>query len=111
MVRAGEMRHQVELQVQSSSQNPTHRPAAQQLVDVRHPAGGGGSITRVRDLGERAAEWPVPVVFRLRYLDGVTSAMRLVFEGRVHNILSAIDQEALGEELVITAEELVGEAP
>jgi SPP1 family predicted phage head-tail adaptor len=53
----------------------------------------------------------VPVVFRLRYLAGVTPAMRLLFDGRAHNILSAVDQEGRKAELVITAEELVEEAP
>ena len=53
----------------------------------------------------------VPVVFRLRYLAEVVPAMRLLFDGRTHNILSAVDQEGRKAELVITAEELVEEAP
>jgi SPP1 family predicted phage head-tail adaptor len=53
----------------------------------------------------------VPAVFRLRYLSGVEPAMRLLFDGRTYNILSAVDQEGRKAELVITAEELVGEAP
>jgi SPP1 family predicted phage head-tail adaptor len=53
----------------------------------------------------------VPVVFRLRYLAGVTPAMRLLHKGVVHEIKSAVDMEGRGAELVITAEELVEEAP
>jgi SPP1 family predicted phage head-tail adaptor len=52
----------------------------------------------------------VPAVFRLRYLAGVEPGMRLVFDGRPHNILSAVDQEGRRAELVITTEELVDEA-
>jgi SPP1 family predicted phage head-tail adaptor len=51
----------------------------------------------------------VPVVFRLRYLPGVTPGMRLLFGGKAHNITSAVDLEARKAELVITAEELVEE--
>jgi SPP1 family predicted phage head-tail adaptor len=53
----------------------------------------------------------VPAVFRLRYLAGVVPGMRLVFDGRLYNVLSAVDQAGRREELVITAEELVEEAP
>jgi SPP1 family predicted phage head-tail adaptor len=53
----------------------------------------------------------VPTVFRLRYLPEVTPGMRVVYGSRVYNILSAVDQEGRKAELVITAEELVGEAP
>lgn len=53
----------------------------------------------------------VPAVFRLRYLAGVTPAMRLTFDGKVYNVLSAVDQEGRKAELLITAEELVGETP
>jgi SPP1 family predicted phage head-tail adaptor len=49
----------------------------------------------------------VPTVFRLRYLAGVLPAMRLLFDGRTYNILSAVDQEGRKAELIITAEELV----
>jgi SPP1 family predicted phage head-tail adaptor len=52
----------------------------------------------------------VPAVFRLRYLAGVTPAMRLTLDGKVYNVLSAVDQEGRKAELVITAEELVGDA-
>jgi SPP1 family predicted phage head-tail adaptor len=53
----------------------------------------------------------VPAVFRLRYLAGVTPGMRVLFDGRVYNILSAVDQAGRREELTLTAEELVEEVP
>ena len=53
----------------------------------------------------------VPTVFRLRYLEGVTPAMRLLFGGQAYNITSVVDQEGRKAELVITAEELVEETP
>lgn len=108
-MRPGPMRHRVTLQ---------HRVTG---VDA---AGG------VRDVWEKfATRWAsmdraagsevwasaqrsgrVPAVFRLRYLAGVEPGMRLLFDGRTHNILSAVDQEGRKAELLITAEELVGEA-
>jgi head-tail adaptor len=53
----------------------------------------------------------VPAVFRLRPLDGVSPAMRLVCKGAVYEIVSAINSGGIEAELVITAEELVEEAP
>jgi hypothetical protein len=53
----------------------------------------------------------IPVVFRIRYLDGIAPALRVVFNGKVHNILSAVDLEGIKEEILLTTEELVGEAP
>ena len=52
----------------------------------------------------------VPTTFRLRYLSGVTPGMRLIWASKVHDIRSAVDPTGRKEELVITAEELVGEA-
>jgi SPP1 family predicted phage head-tail adaptor len=53
----------------------------------------------------------VPTVFRLRYMPGVTPGMRVLFDGRVYNVLSAVDQAGRREELTLTAEELVEEVP
>lgn len=53
----------------------------------------------------------VPTVFWLRYLAGVEPKMRLLCGGSVYEILSAVDQAGMKSELVITAEEFVGEAP
>lgn len=51
----------------------------------------------------------VPTTFRLRYLAGVEPGMRLIWSTRVHDIRSAIDPTGRKEELIISAEELVGE--
>ncbi len=53
----------------------------------------------------------VPTVFRLRWLEGVLPAMRIVNNSKVLNIVSAIDPDGMRAELVITAEELVEEVP
>jgi SPP1 family predicted phage head-tail adaptor len=98
-----------------------HRVTIQQRSAVRDAAGG------VRDAWEDVAtRWAsldratgsevwasaqrsgrVPVVLRLRYLSGVLPGMRLLYDERPHNILSAVDQAGRREELIITAEELV----
>lgn len=54
----------------------------------------------------------VPTVFTLRYVSGITPAMRLILlsDGdKVFNIQSAIDEGGRHEKLTITAEELVDE--
>jgi SPP1 family predicted phage head-tail adaptor len=104
------MRHRVKLQQRSSGQD-----AAGGVLDAwedfatRWASMERASGREVWASAQRSGR--VPAVFRLRYLAGVTPAMRLVFDGRVYNILSAVDMAGRREELVITAEELVEETP
>lgn len=53
----------------------------------------------------------VPTTFRLRYLSGVEPGMRIIWSSKLHDIKSAVDPTGRKEQLIITAEELVGEAP
>ncbi len=106
MVDAGAMRHQVRIEQRSTTQDAAGEPvntwtlfAERRAELVRAP---GREIWASAQRNGR-----VPVVFRLRYLAGVLPQMRLVFDGRTHNILSAVDQAGREEELVIAAEELV----
>lgn len=115
MVRAGDMRHVVELQVRSTvkdaageAQNTWNVFARRRAAIMRTP---GREV-----FASAQRDGRVPVIIRLRWLDGVTDAMRLVFRcnccaGRgVHDVKSAIDEAGLNEELVITAEERTGES-
>ena len=109
-MRAGPMRHRVTLQ-----QRSTGVDAAGGVLDswddvaTRWASMDRASGSEVWASAQRSGR--VPAVFRLRYLSGVVPAMRLLFDGRAYNILSAVDQSGLREELTITAEELVEEAP
>lgn len=108
MMRAGDMRHQVTIEQRSTTQDAAGEPSLTWSTYVTRRAAVDRAAGReVWASAQRQGR--VPVVFRLRYLSGVTPAMRIVWGGRVHNILSAVDQGGLGEELIITAEELVGD--
>lgn len=104
MLRAGQMRHQIRIEARSTIQD-TSGEQHQSWTEfaTRRAAVERARGSEVWASAQRSGR--VPVVFHLRWLDGVTAGMRVVFEGRVHNILSAVDQEGLGEELVLTTEE------
>lgn len=53
----------------------------------------------------------IPTVFKIRFPRdfAVTPDMRILFEGKLFNIISAIDADGRKVEMLITCEELVGE--
>ena len=107
-MRAGDMRHQVRLEERTTLQDAAGEPQLTwNLVAERRASIERSPGREVWASAQRSGR--VPTVFRLRYLDGVTPAMRLIFDGKVYDILSAIDQAGRGEELLITAEEHVEE--
>ncbi len=108
MVRAGAMRFQVVLMQRATTQDA----AGETLNTWSAFATRRAAIQRTPGTELFAAagrNGRVPTVFRLRWLEGVTPGMRVEYDSRLFNIISAVDQEEIGEELVITAEELVGE--
>jgi head-tail adaptor len=110
------MRHLVRLEVRS-----TVKDAAGEAVEVwnvfaqRRAALQRTPGREVFASAERQSR--VPVILRLRWLEGVTDAMRLVFrcgccqDRGVHDVKSPIDPTGLREELLITAEEHAEETP
>lgn len=106
MVRAGDMKHRIKIQQRSTTQDAAGEPAntwtlfAERWAAIERTPGNETWASAQRS-------GRVPTVFRLRYLAGVTPAMRVVFGGKVLNVLSAVDQAGRKEELLITAEELV----
>lgn len=111
MVRAGEMRHQISIQVRSTARDAVGEPSNiwNDFANVRAAL----VTTPGKEIWASAQrEGRVPVLFRIRYLEGVTPAMRVVFGGKVHNILSAIDPDNGRKlEMVLTTEEWVEETP
>lgn len=109
-MRPGPMRHRVVLQQRTSGLDDAGGVRdAWETFATRRAALERAAGREVWASAQRSGR--VPAVFRLRWLAGVTSAMRLVHDGRVHNITSVVDQEGRREELVITADELVEETP
>lgn len=108
MVRTGEMRHQVRIEVRTATQDAAGQQADYWTeVVTRRAAIDRMPGSEVWASAQRSGR--VPTVFRLRFLEGVSPGMRLVCDEKVFNILSAVDMAGRREELVITAEELVGE--
>lgn len=114
MVRAGDMRHLVRLEQRTTEQDSAgERSVTWMLVCERRAA-----IQRTPGSEPFAAQQRqgrVPTVFRLRYPVDLSAPvgphMRLIHDGRIFDIVSAVDQEGLKEELIITAEERIGEVP
>ncbi|PZR07074.1 MAG: hypothetical protein DI536_28885 [Archangium gephyra] len=112
MTASGPMREVIHLQAQTELQDDTgQRRLIWNDVAVRRAEVTQSTGSEVVTGAARAAR--VPTIFRIRYPREfeVTPAMRVVNRGRVFNIISRADADGRRVELVITAEELVGEAP
>lgn len=108
MIQEGPMRHVILIEEQSSALDPFGQQVLVWTTFVRCRA----AVQRVpgREVFEaahRAAR--VPVVFRIRYRTGVAPKMRVTYDGRRHNVTSVTDPDGLKEQMVLVAEELVGE--
>lgn len=110
MIRTGAMRHEVVIQRLAQQQDAAGQQSVEWVEVVRRRA----AIQRlpgneVWALAQKAGR--VPTVFRLRFVPGILPEMRVVCAGVVYEIISAVDQTGIGEELVITAAARVEEAP
>lgn len=108
MIRAGQMRHRLRIEVRVSTQDASGEPllAWKTLATVwaeKRKATGREVVASAQTQGR------VPTEFRIRYRPDVTPAMRGVCEGRVYEFLSVIDPTGRRAELVITADEHVEE--
>lgn len=109
-MRPGPMRHRLLVQQRVTGVDAAGSPLATwEKFAIRWASMDRAAGSEVWSSAQRSGR--VPAVFRLRYLEGVVPAMRLLFDGRTYNVLSAVDQEGLKAELVITAELLVEETP
>ncbi|MGB1540582.1 MAG: phage head closure protein [Rickettsiales bacterium] len=64
-------------------------------------------IVNVEKLRDEQLETPVSHRIRLRFMEGITTKMRIVFGGRVFNIRSVINPDERNEFLLLLAEEQV----
>lgn len=104
MIRTGKMRHRIRIEVQGTA----HDSSGEQAQTWTTFATRWASVQRAQGMEVQASAQRtgrIPVVFGIRYLDGVHPGMRVVFRGRVHNITSAVDQEGLTEELLLYTDE------
>ena len=114
MIRAGDMRFQIEIQERSSALDS----AGQQVETWTTLTTRRASVQRTPGaefFNSMSHQGRVPTVFRLRYPVELTKLvgpeMRVLFGTRVYNIISAVDQAGIKEELIITALENLGETP
>lgn len=110
MIQSGKLRFKIDIQSRATVQDSHGEPLPTwtSFANVRAAVerSPGREIFASAQTGGR-----VPVVFRIRYIEGIRPAMRIVFHGRVHNILSVVDQRGLKQELIILTEELTEAAP
>ena len=109
MINAGALRHSITIQVRSSTQDAAGQTADTWTTFATRRAAleqtPGREVFASAQRGGR-----VPTVFRLRYLAGVLTSMRVSYDSRIFNILSAVP-DSVKSELVLTCEELVEAAP
>lgn len=110
-INPGAMRSQLRIQQRTSTQDG----AGEQLPNWTTIATVRAEVMRLPGKEVVASDTRngrVPTFWKLRFLAGVEPKMRVVDEeDRVYNILSATDPTRRREELLISAEELVGRAP
>ena len=105
-MRAGLLRHRIsieqatEIQDSSGSVVKTWAEFANRY-STYEPQSGKESVTEDHKQSTQS------VKFRIRYLSDVTTAMRVVYDGRVFDILSAIDYLGLKTETHLTCQDRV----
>lgn len=110
-INSGAMRERVIIQTRTTTQDSSGDPlptwsqfASRRAEIVRFPYG-----KEIFASAERHGR--VQTLFRLRKLEGVVPAMRLLCRGKVYNIISATDPTGRDEELIVYTEELVEQTP
>lgn len=109
-MRSGRLRQRIRIERRSSARDVAGErlPAWELVADVRAQIDG---LSGSEILAASQRQGRVLTTFRLRYVEGVTPAMRVVVGSRVFNVIDAIPQRGIKRELVITAQELVETPP
>ena len=103
-MRAGKLRHSIEIQQAIETQGGTGAPVKtwQTFTQTRasyEPMTGKEIFAANQEQATSTTR------FRTRFVDGVTPKMRIIFKTRIFNITSAIDVYGRGRELEILAVE------
>jgi head-tail adaptor len=111
VIRSGPMRARIRIERRAASADASGDLGPWQLVDevwaeVDRTPGGERWVP-----GAALRDAQVPVVFRCRFRDDVTPAMRIVHRERVHDVRSVVDPTDRRAELVIVTDEIVGQTP
>ena len=111
MLKAGNLRHRVTLQRKQQTQNPqTGAMVTTWVTEATVPAAVEPLSAR-EFIAAQAVQSDVSVRIRVRYRPGITSAMRLLHDGKVYNITGVLaDKDSGREYLTLPCAELPHDA-
>lgn len=109
-MRSGPLRHRVTVQVRASAQDPSGEPRNEWQPFVTRWASVEPLVGR-EFFASQERNGRVQTRFRMRFVDGLKPAMRIIWQSRVFDITAVQQVRGLKAELVIMADELVEAAP
>ena len=111
MLKAGNLRHRVTLQRKQQTQNPqTGAMVTTWVTEATVPAAVEPLSAR-EFIAAQAVQSDVSVRIRVRYRPGITSAMRLLHDGKVYGITGVLaDKDSGREYLTLPCSELPHDA-
>ena len=111
MLKAGNLRHRVTLQRKQQTQNPqTGAMVTTWVTEATVPAAVEPLSAR-EFIAAQAVQSDVSVRIRVRYRPGITSAMRLLHDGKVYGITGVLaDKDSGREYLTLPCAELPHDA-
>jgi len=99
-IQAGKLRHTIIIQ-QQQGRDSTGAPTSAWTDFAKDVRASVEPLQGREYLAASGQQAEVTTRFRLRYIPGVTAAMRVVFEGRIFNIVTPIDPNMLHRELLL----------
>lgn len=106
MIRAGEMRHRLSIQEQTFVPDAAGQPEEAWALHAEvwgavEPLLGNEFVASLQRQDR------LPTRFRMRFLEGVVPRMRIVFDGRLFDILTVQVPAGIKHEMIVLAEEQV----
>jgi SPP1 family predicted phage head-tail adaptor len=107
-LRTGRLRHKIIIQYRTATTDGYGGPV-QVWTDYATVTAGVDSLSGREFLAAQAAQSEASVRFNMRYVTGVDAEMRIVYNGKLHNILNITDPEERHRELIILTTQGVNE--
>jgi SPP1 family predicted phage head-tail adaptor len=107
-LRTGRLRHKIIIQYRTATTDEYGGPV-QVWTDYATVTAGVDSLSGREFLAAQAAQSEASVRFNMRYVAGVDAEMRIVYNGKFHNILNITDPEERHRELIILTTQGVNE--
>lgn len=107
-MRAGKLRHKINIERPGTAEDSTGATVASPytvfLNNIWADVSPAPMSGREQVAGQQTKN-PITHEVRVRYRAGITSAMRVVFDGRYFNIMAIVDKEERNVELTLMCEE------